>query len=84
MIHEKFPQYENRIAVGMVGEGSDCYGFDDEISMDHDYQIGFCMWLTDEDYELFGEDLQKEYDHLIASENRLKYRRGVMRIQDFY
>ena len=84
MIHEKFPQYENRIAVGMVGEGSDCYGFDDEISMDHDYEIGFCMWLTDEDYELFGEALQKEYDHLIASENRLKYRRGVMRIQDFY
>ena len=84
MIHEKFPQYENRIAVGMVGEGSDCYGFDDEISMDHDYQIGFCMWLTDEDYELFGEDLQKEYDYLIASENRLKYRRGVIRIQDFY
>lgn len=84
MIHEKFPQYENRIAVGMVGEGSDCYGFDDEISMDHDYEIGFCMWLTDEDYELFGEALQKEYDNLIASENRLKYRRGVMRIQDFY
>ena len=41
MIHKKFLQYENRIAVGMVGEGSDCYGFDDEISMDHDYGIGF-------------------------------------------
>ena len=31
MIHEKFPQYENRIAVGMVGEGSDCYGFDEHL-----------------------------------------------------
>ena len=25
MIKEKFPTYENRIAVGLVGEGSDCF-----------------------------------------------------------
>ena len=40
MIHTHFPEYENRIAVGVVGEGSDCYGFDDEISKDHDYAVG--------------------------------------------
>ncbi|MBQ8041516.1 MAG: tetratricopeptide repeat protein, partial [Lachnospiraceae bacterium] len=40
MIHNKFPEYENRIAVGLVGEGSDCFGFDDEISTDHDYELG--------------------------------------------
>lgn len=84
MIHEKFPQYANRIAVGMVGEGSDCFGFDDAISMDHDYEVGFCMWVTNADYEAIGAELQKEYDQLISSENRLKYRRGVMRINDFY
>lgn len=84
MIHEKFPQYENRIAVGMVGEGSDCYGFDDEISMDHDYEVSFCMWLTNEDYDAIGEELQKEYDQLSSSLDRLKYRRGVFRINDFY
>ena len=42
MIHTYFPEWENRIAVGLVGEGSDCYGFDDEISIDHDYAVGFC------------------------------------------
>lgn len=84
MIHKIFPQYENRIAVGMVGEGSDCYGFDDEISMDHDYEVGFCMWLTNEDYEAVGAELQKEYDQLSSSVDRLKYRRGVFRINDFY
>ena len=84
MIHNKFPQYENRIAVGMVGEGSDCYGFDDDISKDHDYEIGFCMWLTDSDYKMIGESLQEAYDELIQSEDRLRYRRGVMRISDFY
>ena len=30
MIHEKFADYEDRIAAGLVGEGSDCFGFDDE------------------------------------------------------
>lgn len=84
MLEEKFPQYMNRIAVGMVGEGSDCFGFDDEISMDHDYEVGFCMWLTDEDYDLFGAELQREYDRLVKNDQRLKYRRGVIRINDFY
>ena len=84
MIQEHFPEWENRIAVGLVGEGSDCYGFDDEISMDHDYAVGFCMWLTDADYEKIGPALQEEYEKLTKNENRLKYRRGVFRMNDFY
>lgn len=85
MIHSLFLEYENRIAVGLVGEGSDCYGFDDEISMDHDYGVGFCMWLTDEDYEKIGKELQAAYDRLVGStEGRLSYRRGVFSISEFY
>lgn len=67
MIHKNFPDYEERIAVGLVGEGSDCFGFDDAISMDHDYGVGFCMWLTDEDYEKIGAELQAKYESLVAS-----------------
>lgn len=70
MIHTHFPEYEDRIAVGLVGEGSDCFGFDDEISKDHDYAVGFCMWLTEEDYHKIGAALQKEYDRLIENYNR--------------
>ena len=91
MIHTHFPKYESCIAVGVVGEGSDCFGFDDEISIDHDYAPGFCMWLTTEDFEDIGEALQAEYDKLIAEHvadsvnNRfLKSRRGVFDINDFY
>ncbi|MCM1295274.1 MAG: DUF4125 family protein [Muribaculaceae bacterium] len=66
MIQRLFPQYEERIAVGLVGEGSDCFGFDDAISMDHDYGVGFCMWLTDEDYDAISGKLQMEYEALIT------------------
>jgi len=79
MIHEQFAEYENRIAVGLVGEGSDCFGFDDEISMDHDYGVGFCMWLTDEDYEQIGYALHKVYERLVLehAEEFLEINHGV-------
>lgn len=91
MIRDMFPEYEERIAVGIVGEGSDCFGFDDKISMDHDYGVGFCMWLTDCDYKKIGVQLQQEYDRIIrqcgiAVDNDLffKKRRGVFSINEFY
>lgn len=92
MIRDNFHDYENRIAVGLVGFGSECYGFDDEISTDHDFGPSFCMWLTDEDYISIGSRLVKCYEELPYE--FLGYKRdvtshgtgrvGVLRISDFY
>lgn len=64
MIQEQFAEYENRIAVGLCGEGSDCFGYDDEISEDHDWGPGFCMWVSDDVYAQIGEKLQEAYEKL--------------------
>ena len=92
MIHEKFPEYEDKIAVGLVGEGSDRFGFDDEYSRDHDFGPGFCMWVTKATYAEIGEKLQEEYDKLPKKYMGIKCmntkmaqgRCGVWKIEDFY
>ena len=63
MIHEQFPDLESVIAVGLVGSGSECMGFDDAISKDHDFEPGFCMFLPDEEtvsemYFMMGDILR--------------------------
>lgn len=96
MIKDLFPELEGFIACGLVGEGSECFGFDDEISTDHDFEPGFCLFIPD------GEDkvdsrtefrLERAYASLPKEYRGYKRqrlspvggnRRGVIRIGDFY
>jgi len=64
MLKEIVPRLFDRAAVGLVGPGSECYGFDDEISRDHDWGPSFCIWLEPEDFGRHGEELTKAYDAL--------------------
>ena len=93
MLEEKFAEYLPRIAAGLVGEGSDCLGFDDEISRDHDFGPGFCIWLCKEDYDKIGAEMQKAYNALPKefmgfaarrTSDRGNGRVGVIEISSFY
>lgn len=91
MLEEEFSEYLDEITAGLVGEGSDCYGFDDEISKDHDYGPRFCLWVSSKTYQTIGEKLQKAYDNLPdvfegykrVMSQEAEYRQGVMILEDF-
>lgn len=94
MLHKKFPQIERYIAVGLLGSGSECFGFDDEISTDHDFEPAFCLLLPDDDIidRATAFELERAYSKLpkeFMGYNRSTAnpvggsRHGVIRISDF-
>ena len=95
MLREQFPEIEHYVAVGLVGSGSECYGYDDAVSQDHDFEPGFCIFLPDENIidEKTFFNLEKAYARLPGEflgykRSRVKpvggKRRGVFRTRDFY
>lgn len=95
MLEEKFPYLISLIAVGVCGSGSECFGYDDEISRDHDYEPGFMVFLPGED--TIGRRtaflLERAYDSLPkefcgAKRQSVKpvggARRGVFRTAEFF
>ncbi len=95
MLSKQFPEYEGLIAVGLVGSGSECFGFDDEISRDHDFEAGFCLFIPDEDVidRQTAFQLERAYSKLPKEYMGLKRsilspvgsnRHGVIRMSEFY
>ncbi len=95
MLENEFPEIKHLIAVGLVGSGSDCYGYDDDISRDHDFEPGFCLFLPDEnlidDKTFFN--LERAYSKLPKEFCGYKRtlvkpvggsRNGVFRTKEFY
>jgi len=92
-IERDLPGVLPMLAAGLAGEGSECLGYDDEISRDHDFGPGFCIWLCSEDYKKIGAEMQKAYNALPKefmgfaarrTSDRGDGRVGVMEINRFY
>ena len=93
MLREQFAALLPHLAAGLLGSGSECFGFDDAVSRDHDFEPGFCLWLTAEDERAFGFRLFRAYSKLpkevdgVKIENKSLFGsdfKGVHTIEKFY
>ena len=89
----RFEPYMDWMTIGLVGEGSECFGFDDRLSMDHDYGPSFCIWLSRDLYEEIGPAVAQVYDSLPRDYKNVSFRlrreqavgrRGVIPTLPFY
>ena len=94
MLQERFPDVLPYVAAGLFGSGSECFGYDDGLSRDHDFDPGFILLLPGEDVVDRKREfaLERAYAALPAEfmgVARPKLapvggaRRGVVRMADF-
>lgn len=81
------------VSAGLAGYGSECYGYDDELSTDHDFGPRFYLWIDDQTDRKIGFELMRAYRrlptefmgyrndrHSLFGENR----GGVVTVKDFF
>ena len=95
MLETEFPDLLPLIAVGLFGSGSECLGYDDAVSVDHDFEPGFCILLPEEALVDRRQAFLLERAYAKLPREFMGYtrplmnpvggaRRGVMRTADFF
>ena len=95
VLNDEFADLMPYLAVGLAGSGSECLGYDDEVSRDHDFEPGFCIFLPGEDVVDRREAFRLERAYARLPKEFMGYKRemmgpvggnrhGVIRTADFY
>ena len=90
-LQTEFPELVSRMAAGLAGNGSECFGYDDEISRDHDWGIDFFIWLSESDRAMIPQ--VSAFKKRLFEKTPPEFKRersdygaliGVMTAEDFY
>jgi hypothetical protein len=95
VFEDQFPDVLPFLCFGIAGPGSECYGFDDSFSYDHDFGPDFCIFYPEDKLssrQVFA--LERAYSKLPSEYmgfSRPKFdpyggfkRRGVIGVNEFY
>lgn len=92
-LRRQFPALMEKTAVGLCGAGSECWGFDDEQSADHDFEPGFCLFIPDDTDRQTAFALERAYKKLPGEFLGCRRcgldpvggsRHGVIRVSEFF
>lgn len=78
LLESEFSDLLPHLAAGLVGKGSECLGFDDQYSRDHDFECKVLVFVKAPDYFIYNDKLMKAFSRL---KNGNVY---VVPIQDYY
>ena len=91
LLRREMPGVLGCLAVGLAGEGSECFGYDDALSRDHDWGPSFCLWLPERLMPEYGGRLEQLVDKLPEEFMGMKTRKmkgnmrvGLHSIEEFY
>lgn len=93
LFQKQIPDIMPLVAIGLVGEGSECFGFDDVVSQDHDFGPAFCLWLPEAEWQIWREPVEKILaqlpSHFAGLPTRMRPeqrngRVGLLNIESFY
>ena len=86
LIKKECPEALPFLAIGLLGFGSQCLGYDDEVSKDHDFSEDVCIWIPRVNYLQYGKKLETIYEKVAVHRNISHHgqgRVGVLIIEDF-
>ena len=76
MLKTDFPELYPQLACGLFGSGSECAGFDDDVSVDHDFEPGVMLLLPEESVVDRQTAFRLERAYAKLRKEFLGYRRG--------
>ena len=78
MLETEFSDLLPQLAVGLFGSGSECCGFDDAVSTDHDFEPGVMLLLPDESVVDRQTAFRLERAYYKLPKEFLGFRRGTV------
>lgn len=78
ILQNEFKDLLPHLAAGLAGKGSECLGFDDQYSRDHDFECKVLIFVKGPDYFIYCDKLNNAFARLTSGNVY------VVPIQDYY
>ena len=66
ILKAEYPELLSRLCAALTGKGSECLGYDDELSKDHDYELKIQLFVSDKDYFEYNQVISERFSSIMT------------------